>query len=103
MLWPQVVQTDQVWRLILLWGTADTQLKVPSTENLDLPNVLSFKPRVGQYMILHASPTDRLQLLQFWLSQFSELHLFSSLHTYSDIWHGWCVFIRLLLLVRLLH
>lgn len=83
MLWPQVVQTDQVWRLILLWGTADAQLKAPSTENLDLPNVLSFKPGVGQYIILHASPTDRLQLFQLWLSHFSELYLPSILFTHT--------------------
>ena len=38
-------------------GTADAEIKVSTTENPDLPNVLPLKPEVGQNTATHASPT----------------------------------------------
>ena len=41
------------------WGTADTDIKVPSAENAGLSKVLSLKPGVGQSIALHALTTVR--------------------------------------------
>ena len=46
-----------------LWGTEDSEIKVPSVENPELTNCLSLKPGVGQNIAMHASPTARNNLL----------------------------------------
>ena len=54
------------------WGTADTEIRVPSAENPELSKViLSLKPGVGQNIALCASPTARISA--FLISTFSFL------------------------------
>ena len=42
------------------WGTADAEIKVFSFENPEVLRVLQFKPRAGQNLAKHASPTARI-------------------------------------------
>ena len=42
------------------WGTAHTEIKVTLPERPVLSEVLLLKPEVGQNIVMHASPTDRI-------------------------------------------
>ena len=48
------------------WGATDAEIKVPSDENTELKKVLHLKPRVGQYIAIHATLTGR----DFFLANF---------------------------------
>ena len=66
-LWKRTCATHQaypimfLWKwtyaIILQWGTADTEIKVPSVENPEMTNILPLKPWVSQNIASHASPT----------------------------------------------
>ena len=59
----------------LQWGTAYTEIKVPSVENPELQQVLPLKPATGQKMAISASPTARNFFILGWPSLLHVVHL----------------------------